>query len=397
MPCRLLLLIVLALPNLSSAGLPEAHSALESGHYRKAVREFTALAKQGDTEAQFQLARLYAQGRGVSRDYAQTAKWMRQAAEQGHAEAQMNMGVMAQRGINGPKSDEQAFRWYLLSAEQGFAAAQSNLGTLYANGEGTPADQVKASYWYERAAEQGIAISQHNTSIRYAKGTGVAIDEQKAHAWNLKAAEQRFPGALHNLGFRYVWGKGVAKSYVIAYALLSLAAEGEPGTASHARDRRAIEADLSVAQKQEGLRLAAIIRNSKSLLQSLAQYEQEQRPQPLAQTPTVQLDLTTPENTLAGYIEALRSGDSEGVQQHYLGGGFKLKRSIPIQSYEIEEKKVYGQREVNAWVALPAAKIGDVELTVHQNEPNRSDTYTYLLRNQNGEWKIFSHARWDQP
>jgi TPR repeat protein len=43
--------------------------------------------------AQNNLAGLYRDGQGVSKDYVQAASWYRKAAEQGVAEAQSNLGA----------------------------------------------------------------------------------------------------------------------------------------------------------------------------------------------------------------------------------------------------------------------------------------------------------------
>ena len=41
---------------------------------------------------------MYAQGQGVSQDYAEAVRWFRKAAEQGDAQAQFNLGLMYVNG-----------------------------------------------------------------------------------------------------------------------------------------------------------------------------------------------------------------------------------------------------------------------------------------------------------
>ena len=55
-------------------------------------------AEQGDAKAQSNLGVMYYKGQGVTRNYAEAAKWFRKAAEQGFAEAQYNLGVMYYKG-----------------------------------------------------------------------------------------------------------------------------------------------------------------------------------------------------------------------------------------------------------------------------------------------------------
>ena len=81
--------------------------------------EYLKKAQQGDPEAQFNLGRCYANGRGVKQDW------------------------------------QKAVEWYAKAAEQGDAVAQCNLGICYANGQGVKQDRQKAIEWYTKAAQQG--------------------------------------------------------------------------------------------------------------------------------------------------------------------------------------------------------------------------------------------------
>ena len=51
-------------------------------------------AEKGNAQAQFKLAFMYAEGRGVTKDEAQAALWYRKAAGQGHAAGQSNLKVV---------------------------------------------------------------------------------------------------------------------------------------------------------------------------------------------------------------------------------------------------------------------------------------------------------------
>jgi len=123
----------------------------------------------------------------------------------------------------------------------------------------------------------------------------------------------------------------------------------------------------------------------------------DQRGLSLAALTTHALDLSTPEATLAGYINSLREGNSDGIQQRYIGGGFDLKQAIPIISYEIQEKQILDQQAVNAWQGVPPSEVGDVELQVRQINPDSDNIYSYLFRNVDGQWLMYSHAAWGFP
>jgi hypothetical protein len=55
--------------------------AARRADYETVLRLWRPLAEQGDAKAQTALARVYAQGRGVPRDYAAAIGWYRKAAE----------------------------------------------------------------------------------------------------------------------------------------------------------------------------------------------------------------------------------------------------------------------------------------------------------------------------
>jgi hypothetical protein len=111
------------------------------------------------------------------------------------------------------------------------------------------------------------------------------------------------------------------------------------------------------------------------------------------------VDLSSPETTLAGYIESLRKGDSAGVRARYFPSDidFFLAYPIAIERYEIVKRIVFGKKEVERWNSLgimPQAKLGDVELQVKEWIGGTERMFSYYLRNIHGKWKIFSHSAW---
>ena len=108
-------------------------------------------AEQGDAIAQNELGSRYYAGRGVKRDDAEAARWIRLAAAQGYAPAQYNLGLLhfRNRGVEG--NDTEAARWYRAAAEQGYAPAQAGLGYLHIYGAGVDEDHVLAYMWLELA------------------------------------------------------------------------------------------------------------------------------------------------------------------------------------------------------------------------------------------------------
>ena len=55
-----------------------AVAAYQQGDYAKAAQLWQALALEGNTKAQFELAKLYSLGQGVEQDALQAAYWLEQ-------------------------------------------------------------------------------------------------------------------------------------------------------------------------------------------------------------------------------------------------------------------------------------------------------------------------------
>ena len=108
-------------------------------------------AEGGDAVAQNEVGSRYYAGRGVPRDDAEAARWIRAAAEQGYAPAQYNLGLLHFRNRGVPGTDAEAARWYAAAARQGYAPAQAGLGYLHIYGDGVEQDSVLAYMWLELA------------------------------------------------------------------------------------------------------------------------------------------------------------------------------------------------------------------------------------------------------
>lgn len=164
-------------------------NAVSSAYERQDVLTLTALANQGNAEAQFKLGFMYNAGKGVPNDDDAAIIWYRKAADQGYAQAQFYLGSMYRFGTGVVEDNAAAINWYKKAAEQGNSKAQEQLGWMYSKGTGVVQDYSAAASWYRKAAEQGNSQAQNYLGWMYADGTGVAQDYVQAHMWfNLSAA-----------------------------------------------------------------------------------------------------------------------------------------------------------------------------------------------------------------
>src|ERR1700740_1574553 len=98
------------------ADLDAGLAAAKRGDFETARAEWMPLAEAGNADAQYNIGRLYAHGRGVPQDYAKAMGWYRQAAAQGNLWAINNIGRLYQNGLGVSQDYGVAVQWFRLSA-----------------------------------------------------------------------------------------------------------------------------------------------------------------------------------------------------------------------------------------------------------------------------------------
>ena len=95
-------------------------------------------ADQGDRGGQWNLGRLYMNGKGVPRDPAEAVALYKKSAVQQNVTAQFELGRIYEKGAPGMARDTtEAVKWYRMAAQQGYKPAQNALAKLEASA-GTP-------------------------------------------------------------------------------------------------------------------------------------------------------------------------------------------------------------------------------------------------------------------
>ena len=137
-------------------------------------------AIEGDADAQFELAGLYAEGDGVKQDLTEAVKWYQKAAEQGHDGAQYKLGLSYQNGKGVPQSDTDAYIWLNISAENG--APLNGRGKA-----GELAEEIRASLSVSQL-EQAEKIAKHlqqQISKQVEENYTKIINELNAEGWEI--------------------------------------------------------------------------------------------------------------------------------------------------------------------------------------------------------------------
>jgi len=96
----------------------------------KKFMEIEALAKQGNSRAQYEIGVMYYIGNNKIKQNRQKAyEWLLKSAKQGFVTAQLSLGIMYEYDQN----YQEAIKWYNMAAEQGNEDAQKYLELLKRN------------------------------------------------------------------------------------------------------------------------------------------------------------------------------------------------------------------------------------------------------------------------
>jgi TPR repeat protein len=175
-----------------------------SAEARKNGVNFTALAEQGNVEAQFRLGIKYGSG-GKDRNDAEARKWLKKAAEQGHIIAQYQMGIIS--GWYNPPNHKEAEFWLAKAVAQGHPDA-----VYYYKYMRRPQEKpTKTKYSAEERinhrdalidkAEQGGADAQLQIALWHLANQRLdGSSKTKANKWLKKASDQGHMEAQFQLG-----------------------------------------------------------------------------------------------------------------------------------------------------------------------------------------------------
>ena len=153
-------------------------------------------------------------------------------AKEGNLEAQKDLAMAYVRGDEIEQNYEEAFKWYKAAAEQGDADAQNSLYNRYAKGEGVEQNSEEAMKWLHRSAEQGYGLAYYNLGFEYSSGDLVRKDELEAIKWYKKAAKKDIKEAYYQLGFLYTYSDTI-KDYQAARECYELAGGSWNGEAQN--------------------------------------------------------------------------------------------------------------------------------------------------------------------
>ena len=175
-------------------------------------------AKQGNSDAQFDVASMYQNGRGVKPDLARATEWYKKSAAQQNPQAVSRLKLL--------EENEERFKKVQAQADKGNAASQYKLGKMYTEGTGVNIDYARATAAFQSSAEQGYTKAEYKLGLHYYEGTGIRQDRKAAYKWFKAAASQNHPAAQYYLGKMYAAGSGVKQNYTASLEWLNKAIDG---------------------------------------------------------------------------------------------------------------------------------------------------------------------------
>jgi TPR repeat protein len=175
-------------------------------------------ARQGNSNAQFDVASMYQNGRGVSPNRSEAIEWYKKAAAQDNEKAVSRLQLL--------QANEERFSKELASAESGDKESQYKLGNMYTEGIGTNIDLARAAEAFEQSASQGYAKAEYKLGLIYYEGTGVKASRKTAFKWFKQAADKGYAAAQYYLGKMYASGNGVKRDYATSLEWYTKAVDG---------------------------------------------------------------------------------------------------------------------------------------------------------------------------
>lgn len=220
---------------------------LKDNNYQQTFKCYDIAAKADIPMAYNQLAILYENGYGCTKDPVKAYNYYCHAADYGNDDALFNIANYYSSDVyydNIPL----ALAIYSVAKDFGHALSWYQLGWHYYSGTGVEVSKQKATAHWIKAAELGSREAMHNLSICYYKGDGVGRDIQKAIEYTSMAAQFKHPEAMYNVYCLYTQELVEITEQQALSWLLAAAEAGSANATQKIKEIRAIQ-DSHLAQQ----------------------------------------------------------------------------------------------------------------------------------------------------
>jgi TPR repeat protein len=155
-------------------------------------------------------------------------EWFKHAAGKGDARAQYALAKCYREGMGVSHLENWgvlAFMQLMKAADQGHLLAQVELAGFYENGTGTSTNMEQMFKWLKKAADQGHTAAGFKVAKCYEMGVGTTKDAAKAFEWFEVGANRGHVPSLYNLALCCEEGRGAPADPGRALGLYSGAAD----------------------------------------------------------------------------------------------------------------------------------------------------------------------------
>ena len=174
-------------PTVASA----VHTAMEAyreGRYERAASLWKQVERDThDSRAQFALAMLHLQGKGVAPNRATAFAYMKKAADQGNVAAQVNISRFYLAGIATPRDPGKAREYLEKAVASGSADAKARLAFVLLSDAGTSSDADRGLKLAEEAADAGRPYGYFAKGVYYMRPP--TRNDAEAATWIQKAVD----------------------------------------------------------------------------------------------------------------------------------------------------------------------------------------------------------------
>ena len=161
---------------------------IKEGDYASAIPYLTYGVSANHIPSIKLLAKLYIEGKAVSKDLEIALSLLKKALDLGEVEVYASLGKVCYQ----LHKYEEAFNYFSLGFKQKDPDCIFYLGLCYASGLGVKQDFVRARYYYEIGANINEPRCLYNLSLYYKDGIGVEKSEALASSLYQKAIENGF-------------------------------------------------------------------------------------------------------------------------------------------------------------------------------------------------------------
>lgn len=185
----------------------------------KKLDEIKDLARKGDKNAQYTLAKLYKEGKKINKDLNKYKNWLEEAAKNGSSDAMCELGDCYSNGLAVEKDEKTALTWYENAIKKDNIKAKYRMSIILISGLSYILDEnekendlILAESYLRSASLSGMPDAQYQLGLLYKTGLGgIKKDFEESERWLLKSAESEHLDAQNELGYLYAYGSPDSK------------------------------------------------------------------------------------------------------------------------------------------------------------------------------------------